>query len=150
MEEPPLDILLEEDVRKFLEDVKELCVKYGGKAVKRVDALSSGEVLGYLECTFPEGSSPFVEIDVYGYTTPEKEWALDICIGKSKNCPRVRSPKRVSIGAGFGVSQLRGLVNFEGYEKTESELNFRFGKEDRLKGFTIRTYRKKIAVDLIQ
>jgi len=143
------DILFERDIENFLEVVKDLCEGHGGKAVKGLNISPSGEVERYLECTFPE-KSPFVEIDVNGYTIPKEGWALDVCIGKSSECSRVTNLRKVSVGPGLEVNQLRGLVHFAGYERTESDLRFLFGEEDRLKGFRIRAYERKIIVDLLQ
>jgi hypothetical protein len=143
------DILFGKDIKDFLESVGELCRKHGGKAVKGLNVFPDGEAEEYLECTFPEGAS-FVEIDVIGYTTPRKEWILNMCVGKSTECSGVRNLRSVSVKADLDVSQLRGIVNFEGYEETESHLRFLFGEEDRLKGFRIRTYERKIIVDLLQ
>jgi hypothetical protein len=143
------DILFGRDIKDFLESVGELCRKHGGKAVKGLNVFPDGEAEEYLECTFPEGAS-FVEIDVIGYTTPRKDWVLNVCVGKSTECSGVRNLKSVSVKADLDVSQLRGIVNFAGYEETETDLRFLFGEEDRLKGFRIRTYERKIIVDLLQ
>jgi hypothetical protein len=144
------DILFERDIKDFLESVGELCRKHGGKAVKGLNVFPDGEAEEYLECTFSEGASPFVEIDVVGYTTPKKEWILNMCVGKSTECSRVRNLRNVFVKADLDVSQLRGIVNFAGYEGTESYLRFLFGEEDRLKGFRIKTYERRIIVNLLQ
>jgi hypothetical protein len=144
------DILFEKDIKNFLENVRELCERYGGKAVRRLNVFPDGVTEEYLECTFSEKSSPFVEIGVIGYTTPKKEWILNMCVGKSTECSKVRNLRSVYVKAGLDVNQLRGLVNFAGYEETETNLRFLFGEEDRLKGFRIRAYERKIIVDLLQ
>jgi hypothetical protein len=143
------DILFEKDIEDFLENIKELCKKYGGSAVKGVNVDPAGDTERYLECIF-EKPPLFVEIDVAGYTTPKEEWSLSMCVGKSTECSGVRNLRSVSLKADLSVNQLRGLVRFSGYEKTESELRFLFGEEDRLKGFRIRAYERMIIVDLIQ
>jgi hypothetical protein len=143
------DILFEKDIEDFLESLKELCKKYGGRAVKGVNVDPAGETERYLECIF-EKPPLFVEIDVAGYATPKEEWSLSMCVGKSTECSGVRNLRSITLGADLGVNQLRGLVSFRGYEKTESEWRFLFSEEDRLKGFRIRAYERKIIVDLIQ
>jgi hypothetical protein len=144
------DILFGRDIKNFLESIGELCRKHGGKAVRELKVFPDGETEEYLECTFPEGAPSFVEIDVIGYTTPKKEWVLNMCFGKSTECSGVRNLRSVFVKADLDVSQLRGIVNFAGYEGTESYLRFLFSKEDRLKGFRIRTYEREIIVNLLQ